>query len=313
MNNKTFHRGAFKQVPIYTGKFFRMFIYMNDWKTLPMAGLIAGVVCMVIGKRIFVTMEGTELGALALACVCLWNGCFNSIQVVCRERGIIKREHRAGMKIPAYVASHMIYQATLCMLQSIIIYFICFFMKLNLPEQGVITPYFSLDFIISMFLMTYASDMMALTISCIAKNTTAAMIAMPFVLVVQLVLSGAIFPLSGIVAKLGNLTLAKWGVIEMNSLGGTNNLPMVSIWNQLTKMQDVEFMGVKPIKTILEQIESAGMKEEFELSVGSLNADARYVTSPEVITRCWIILIAFVFVFAFICMLALRRVDKDKR
>ena len=30
-------RGYFRQIPIYLGKFFRMFIYMDDWKMLPMA------------------------------------------------------------------------------------------------------------------------------------------------------------------------------------------------------------------------------------------------------------------------------------
>ena len=102
------HRGRGAQVLIYLGKLLRMFVYQNDWKVLPMAGLIAGLVGMVIRNRLFITMEGTLMGAFAMVMVCIWNGCFNSIQVICRERDVIKREHRSGMHISSYIASHML-------------------------------------------------------------------------------------------------------------------------------------------------------------------------------------------------------------
>ena len=112
------YRGRGAQVGIYLGKLLRMFIYQNDWKVLPMAALIAGLVGMVIRKKMFINMEGTLMGAFALVCVCIWNGCFNSIQVICRERDVIKREHRSGMHISSYIFSHMLYQALLCLAQT---------------------------------------------------------------------------------------------------------------------------------------------------------------------------------------------------
>jgi hypothetical protein len=119
------YRGRSAQVWIYLGKLLRMFIYQNDWKVLPMAALIAGLVGMVIRTRLFVNMEGTLMGSFALVMVCIWNGCFNSIQVVCRERDIIKREHRSGLHISAYIFAHMVYQAGLCLLQTIITLYVC--------------------------------------------------------------------------------------------------------------------------------------------------------------------------------------------
>ena len=85
------HTGRTSQVWIYLGKQFRFFVNENDWKVLPMAAVIAGLVAMVIRKRFFVNMEGSLIGAFALTCVAIWNGCFNSIQSVCRERAIVKR------------------------------------------------------------------------------------------------------------------------------------------------------------------------------------------------------------------------------
>ena len=112
------YRGRGAQVRIYLGKFLRMFVYQNDWKVLPMAALIAVLVGMVIRKRLFISMEGTLVGAFAMVCVAIWNGCFNSIQVICRERDIVKREHRSGMHVSSYVFSHMVYQALLCLMQT---------------------------------------------------------------------------------------------------------------------------------------------------------------------------------------------------
>ena len=104
------HKGRGSQILIYLGKQFRFFINESDWKVLPMAAVIAALVGMVIRRRFFVNMEGSLIGAFALSCMAIWNGCFNSIQSVCRERAIIKREHRSGMHISSYVAAHMIYQ-----------------------------------------------------------------------------------------------------------------------------------------------------------------------------------------------------------
>ena len=106
MREELRHRGRIAQTFIYFGKFIRMFAYQNDWKVLPISALIAAVVTFVVGGNMFRTQEGTKLGVFALVCVCVWNGLFNSIQVVCREREIVKREHRAGLHISAYVAAH---------------------------------------------------------------------------------------------------------------------------------------------------------------------------------------------------------------
>ena len=42
------YRGRGAQVIIYLGKLIRMFIYQNDWKVLPMAAVIAGLVSYVV-------------------------------------------------------------------------------------------------------------------------------------------------------------------------------------------------------------------------------------------------------------------------
>ena len=184
------HRGRGAQVFIYLGKLLRMFVYQSDWKVLPMAALIAGLVGMVVRRKFFINMEGTVMGAFAMVCVCIWNGCFNSIQVICRERDVIKREHRSGMHISSYITAHMLYQALLCLMQVAVTLFVTRQVGVKYPVEGRVTRLFIVEFGISLFLITYASDMMSLWVSSLAHTTTAAMTIMPFVLIFQLVFSG---------------------------------------------------------------------------------------------------------------------------
>ena len=93
------YKGRLAQIPVFLGKHMRLFISEGNWKVLPLAAIIAFLVVYVIGKRMFINMEGTTYAAFAITCVCVWNGIFNSIQVVCKERSILKREHRAGLHI----------------------------------------------------------------------------------------------------------------------------------------------------------------------------------------------------------------------
>ncbi|MBP3279906.1 MAG: ABC transporter permease, partial [Butyrivibrio sp.] len=65
MEYKTKHRGRVFQTFIYLGKLFRMFLFQNDWKVLPMAAVIAGLVSFTVGKNLFKTMEGTLMGTFA--------------------------------------------------------------------------------------------------------------------------------------------------------------------------------------------------------------------------------------------------------
>ena len=154
------YRGHLGQARIFLVKMLRMFIYQKDWIVLPMATLIAGLVGFVVRDRFFYSMEGTLVSALALACVCIWNGCFNSIQVICRERDVIKREHRAGLHMSSYILAHMLYQAMLCMIQTVITVYITWAVGVNYPAKGLFTPFYLPELCVSIFLITYAADMM---------------------------------------------------------------------------------------------------------------------------------------------------------
>ena len=249
------YRGRIEQVRIYFSKLLRLFLYQNDWKVLPMAALVAGLVGIVIRRRLFITMEGTLISSLAIACVCLWNGCFNSIQVICRERDIVKREHRSGMHISSYIAAHMIYQALLCLLQSAITISVMTAVGVRFPSYSLITGHFLTEFFLSLFFITYAADMMSLWISAFCHTTTAAMTVMPVVLIFQLVFSGGLMSLPARLEPISDYVISNMGLSLIAAEADYNNLETTTAWNAVLRMKNNEISGSVTLGRVVELLE----------------------------------------------------------
>ena len=253
------HRGRIPQIGIFFIKFLRLFFFQSDWIMLPVAALIGGIVGFVISSYFMVTMEGTMTGAFVLVCICVWIGCFNSIQSICREREVVKREHRSGMYISSYVIAHMLYQLLLCLIQTILILVVTHLSGVKYPDEGLLTKWFLADFGITILLITYAADMMSLWISSLAKTTTAAMTVMPFVLVFQLVFSGGMIPLPEVAKPVAALTVACPGFNAMASQADTNSKPYGSTVIMLRQVEGMNFemkVTVGQILTILKDTDN---------------------------------------------------------
>ena len=313
MSKRIRHKGRLTQTRIYLGKFLRMFVFRNDWKVLPIGALIAALVTFVVGTNIFKTQEGTKLGVFALVCVCIWNGFFNSIQVVCREREIIKREHRSGLHMSAYIFAQMIYQLLLCTAQTVITLIVCHVAGVAIPAAGVVTRWGMLDMGISILLITYTADMMALMVSCIVRNTTTAMTVMPFLLIFQLVFSGGFFELSGLAEKVKYITISHWGMDSLCCIGRYNEQPMVSLWNTLVQFKNVEIAGYTPLKELLVEMEKNGTRDEFLLWAGQQTAIPEYAAEAGNVLNNWCMLLILLIVFVIISIVALEFIDRDKR
>ena len=254
------HRGRIKQIGIFFRKFLRMFVYQSDWKMLPMAALIAGLVGFALGGDFGLNMEGTLTGAFAVVCVCIWNGSFNSIQVVCRERDVIKREHRSGMHITSYIMAHMMYQLLMCLLQTVVTLFVLILVGMKFSGKGLFTPWLVVDVGITMLLITYASDLLSLWISTLVHSTTTAMTIMPFVLIFQLIFSGGLFSLPGSVDPIVMLTISSPGLKAMASQCRVNDLPYATISDMLNLVDDVEFGGNVTIGQLLDALKDTDNK-----------------------------------------------------
>ena len=300
------------QIWIYFKKFLRMFIYQSDWKVLPIGAIIAALVTLVVGSNLFVTQEGTTMGTFALTCVCIWNGFFNSIQVVCRERDIVKREHRAGMYVSSYIIAHMLYQLILCFLQTVITLIICSITGVHFPAEGVITSWGVVDVGITILLVTFTADIMALMVSCIVKTTTTAMTVMPFLLIYQLIFSGGFFDL-GNADFIKVTTISHWGMDSLCTIGRYNEQPMVTLWNTLIRFEDIEIAGTQPLKYLLQELWENDGVETFTKWAGEYNANPAYESVASNVLPAWGVILLMTVIFAVVSVIALRSIDKDKR
>ncbi len=303
------HVTRVQQTEIYLGKLFRLFMYERHWKVLVMSAVIALLVSYVVGLNMFKSMEGAKIGALAFACVCIWNGFFNSIQMVCKERDILKREHRAGLHITAYMAAQVIYQAIICELQVLIFAGIFRLKGLVYPEGSLIFETTETDIVVTLFLITFSADMLALMVSCIVRTTETAMSIVPFLLMLQMLFSDVAFPLHGKAAKLADITVAKWGIRCICSLARFNTLPSNSAWNQLQKLGNQSEDG----RLLLQLLRDNNMVDQIKYESAQSMQSALYAAEPLNILLCWGVLIGFAALYIAIGTIALEFVDRDKR
>lgn len=317
-NSSIEHTTRVGQVGIYLGKFFRMFVNEKSWKVFPMAAVVAAIVSSVC-NNVFVNMEGTQIGALAFACVCVWNGFFNSIQTVCKERLIIKREHRAGLHISSYIVAHMIYQAFLCFVQTIICLIIYRLTGIPYPTESCVTGSFLLDFGITLFLTTYAADMLALCCSCIVKTTTAAMTVVPFLMIIQLIFSDVAFPLSGISETISDFTIAKWGIRTICTVANYNEMPSVTLkaaFNKIAKVKN-QYKDDKDLYDLI----TDGLKAFYDSDAWEMLGEASqkdrqsedYTFDVQNVRNEWLVLGGMGIVYAVIGTAFLENIDKDTR
>lgn len=261
------------QIRIYLGKCFRLFRNEKQWKNFLSAFIIITIISLVTGPNMFKTYEATNKGAFAIVSACIWAGLFNSIQSICRERAIIKREYRTGLRISSYILAHVIYEMFLCAVESLIILMLILIRNIgHLPERGLIFP-MVIDLYLTIFLITFSADMIALLVSCIVKSENSAMMIMPFILVIQLVMSGVVFSLEGLAELISRLTISRWGVEGILAIARTNS--------------------------------EVDLQAAFSDSIGS--------SGSGTLALDWIYLLFFALVYILLAMLFLRRVDKDER
>lgn len=287
--------GRIGQIKIYVGKCFRGFINEKGWKSLISTLIISIILAWVIGDNTFQVNEATKTGVFAMICGCIWTGLFNSIQTVCRERAIIKREHRTGLHISSYVIARMLFEFALCIAESIILTTV-FDIFREFPSKGIIFGWTGFEFFISFTLIIFCADALGVLVSCIVKTENAAMTVMPFVLIIQLVMSGMMFALPEKAEPVKELTISKWGLSAICSSADLNEIP--------TKDTLEKFQAAKESDEDIDSWKDLNLTQKYDMD---------YDGSVQNITKTWLILIGYSVAYGTIGILFLKLVDKDKR
>lgn len=321
--------GRLSQVRIYLGKCFRIFRFEKGWKVILFGAVISAIIAWVPGSEMFVHKQQTKNGAFAIVCACIWIGLFNSIQSICRERKIIKREHRTGLHISSYVLAHMIYELCLCMIQSLIMVVALLIFRRDFPTAGVIFPAV-IEIYISCLLTMYAADVLGIAVSSFVKTENAAMAAMPFVLIVQLVLAGTIFELSGSVEVVSNVTISKWAVEAIGATCDVNNMEdaftLIQVDEEIAALEGQQKEIDKKRKELKDQGLPDDELEDIEIDEDEITekyldkqkededrTDPAYDHTIKNVCFNWAVMAAYAILYGIVSVIALEFVDRDKR
>ncbi len=231
----------------------------------------------------------TQTGLFMLVCVAIFVGICNSIQEVCKERNILKREYMTNLNLGAYVSSKLIIQALLCALQMILVlvFFAVSVSSKQVHSSGVIFGSVWVEYFVTMFLLCFAADTLSLLISSIVKNSSTANIFIPVVLIVQIVFSGVLFDLGETVENFAYLMFSKWGIAGLAITSHLNN-------------GRVQFLLDFP-------------NYELQLGPSMAKVNDMFISDKLNLLLVWGVLILFIIIFSVLSILVLKRIKKDTR
>lgn len=170
----------------------------------------------------------------------------NSYREVCKEREILKREYDAGLDSISYIMSKITVQSLICLFQTIIIVSgVLTFINFNFAEDRIV--YQIILFYTIIFLTYLASTSFGILISSVLKSSESAVLPVLFIIISQVVLSGALMDLPKNIEWLSSITIAKW---SLGALGEVFDIRGLA--------QNYQF-GPQPLRAIYETPFAAGI------------------------------------------------------
>ena len=207
-------------------------IFNNRFQTfllLFQAPVISFLLSLIITNDLFEYYDVTKSILFSISLAGTYIGLGNSIQEICKERVILKKEYMSNLRLSAYLSSKVIVLLFLSIIQA---FLLIFSLKLFIavPVDGVVFRW-DLEMVIESSLTIFAASTIGLVVSTLASNPSAAMAYIPILLVPQMLFSGMLFELDGITEFLSYFMLCRW---SLELLGTTNDMN-----NMVSLIQDV--------------------------------------------------------------------------
>ena len=286
---KEHHKSFFHQFTVLSQRYFNL-IWNDKMRLLfflLQGPLIAYLFSFVTVDNTFKSYYDAQSMLFCLSCAGIWVGLMNSIQEVCKERNIVRREYMSDVRLSSYICSKLAVQTLLALVQCGLMMTV-FTLTIGLPEKGVIFHNSLIEMMITLVLITVSSSSLGLLVSSLVKNTDRAMVFAPIILIPQLLFSGILFNLEGVTEVLSWICVSRWGMQAFSNTADLNGV----LWNNLSLRYKSEDM----------------LKQAYDL-----NRNALYAHSKVNLLCAWGIILLTIAVFCIISTLVLRSVKNDKR
>lgn len=274
-------KNLIRQTAILSKRYFHLML--NDRQRTIMillqAPILAFLISLVMDGKQFENYGITKSLLFALSCSAFWVGILNSIQEICKERNILRREYMTGLHIRPYIVSKVLVLGTFCFIQAFLLTGV-FSLRVGVPDKGVL--FFPKgEMFVTTFLTAFSAAGMGLFTSALFKNPDRAMTVAPILLMPQILFSGLLFELKGVTKVISWFAVCRW---SMEGYGTTSNL------NHLKYM----------VKVDGKEQEVAHKAEEF------------FTRSAGHLGKAWVLMLFFVIGFSLASCVVLRNIKKSE-
>lgn len=190
-----------------------------------MTAAIITVTCYAVQKDVFESYSATKACLFSVLMCCIWCGLFNSIALFYSERDYLLDDLDKYLPVRTYVSANFFIQFFLSAVESVVCAFV-FSLFFDFSSSGYIMGNRSLDFCVTFFLITLSADMLGFLMGMLINSITSIMTIIPVILISQLLLSGCLFDLHGVMEDAANITTARWGFYALGSIADLNSLLM---------------------------------------------------------------------------------------
>lgn len=266
---------------------------------------VSNSLCWVMHGQFSSQLSMNVCALLVMVMAAIFIGTFNSLLTVCNEKQILKYEFISGESPAAYILSIAVVHLGVCFIQAFL-FTVVYLSRMKLPDVPFLLGK-SLTWMISFFLIIYASDMFGLFLSCLASNGETANFLSPICIIAQMLFSGTLWSMDNVVSR---SMIARWGMASIGSL-----IDMGTIDAGLSKAfsADEQAMietGLKASGHSLEEVNniiSDRMIRSSGIDIGIYQRNGRYVLST------WGYLLSIVIVLLIANILIVRFVKNRKR
>jgi hypothetical protein len=166
------------------------------------------------------------------------SGTANSIREFIKEREIFERERMAGLSATAYLFSKVVVLSIISVVQTLLIVIVGLVGRPE-PSSGAVIPGPAIiEIFIALSILSVVSMLLGLAVSTLVTKGDQTMPILVGITMVQVALSGGMFPLTGPMSFVSMIAPARWGLgavastINLNKIQFRANPASDALWTQ---------------------------------------------------------------------------------
>ena len=193
---------------------------------------IFALACYATKSGVFEVYSSTRTCLFSILMCNVWSGTFNSIALFYSESEYVTDDLNKFLSVKTYVIANLIIQLFLCLVESALS-IVLFELFYDYDTIGIVFSNKNFDYWMTFLLVLFSADMLGFLLGMLIKNIDLAMAIIPVVLIVNLLLSGCLFDVEGVLDSISNVTTAKWGFAALGSISDLNSFLPPDMKNSL--------------------------------------------------------------------------------